>query len=290
VTDIWAGLAAPPPAPALLLAAFLVDLVIPRASAKPDDRALAPFAALRRRLDRPGRSERALKVRGGLVAGLAVVVLGAGGAALGRALATLPYGWTAELLVVAALLGMRAPLDAARRAIEALGSGAHGSQTQPLTRIALDRLGARFVEGPAASVFWFVALGLGGFGLGGLGLAAAARLAGALAAGAPEAPFSRGLLGVGRWVLAPAGWLGGLALAPAALAAPGGRPLGALRGALGRPVGPLAGARALAGALGRPSDAAVEPSDLKRGALVYGLGCLVLGAFAALSLPLALGR
>jgi hypothetical protein len=283
VTDIWAGLASPPPAPALLLAALLLDLVVPRASAKPDERALAPLATLRRRLDRPGRSERALRVRGGLVAGLALVLLGAGGAALGRVLVALPYGWTAELLAVAALVGVRAPLDAARRAIEALGSGAQGARTEPLTRIALDRLGARFVEGPAASFLWFLALGLGG-----LGLAAAARLAGALAAVAPETPFSRGLLAVSRWVLAPAAWLGGVALAPAALAAPGGRPFGALAGAFGRPVGPLAGSRALGRALGCGPGTTVVPADLKRGALLYGLGCLVLVALAALSLPLTL--
>jgi len=276
ITSFVTLLGMAPPLPLLLIGALLLDMLIKRGSAKASGTALAPLEALRKRLDRSGRGEGALRIRGTIV-GVIAVVCGAGATAfLGRLLAGVPFGWLGELAALAALMGARAPLDAVRRAIVALAGGSQGVRAEPLARIALERLGNRFVDGPAAIFGWLLLLGPAG-----LGVATAGRLAGALAQGTPEAPFSRGLIGVHRLVMAPAAWVAALALLPANLALPRGRPVAMLVAGSGSPMGAAAGGRALAAGIGC-AKGPVAPSDLQRGALLYGLGCVALVALVAL--------
>lgn len=262
--------------PLLLIGALLLDMLVKRGSARASDKTLAPLAALRKRLDRSRRGEAALRTRGTIVGAMAVVIAAGALFLLGRLLAGVPFGWLAELAMLAALMGARAPLDAMRRAIIALAGGSQGPRAEPLARIALERLGHRFVDGPAAVFGWLLLLGLPG-----LGVATAGRLAGALAAGAPEAPFSRGLIRVHRLVMAPAAWVAALALLPASLAMSRGHPLAMLAAATSRPVGASAGGRALAAGIGC-AKGTVAPADLQRAALLYGLGCVTLVALVAL--------
>ena len=126
------------------------------------------------RLDRLGRSEAVLAVRGGLL----VLVIAGSAAAAGAVLtavlsldAPLRLG---EALVLASCLHLRKPMDAAalgaRRldggdaagAAAAFGAGTRALDEHAVARFAIERLSAEVARGVAAPLFWYLVLGLAG--------------------------------------------------------------------------------------------------------------------------------
>jgi adenosylcobinamide-phosphate synthase len=136
------------------------------------------IAALDRRLNRPERGERALRVRGLLLA--AGVTLGAAGvgaiiAFLARAI---PHAWLAEVFLAATLLAQRGlfqhvddvaraledgGLEAGRYAVSRIvGRDPQSLDAHGVARAAIESLAENFADAVVAPVFWYLLLGLPG--------------------------------------------------------------------------------------------------------------------------------
>jgi adenosylcobinamide-phosphate synthase len=133
---------------------------------------------LERRLNRPERSDRARRWRGGLMA-VGLIALGVVVGGLISAIAhTLPYVWLAELFLVATLLAQRSlfdhvhdvavalqknGLEAGRYAVSRLvGRDPNALDGHGVARAAIESLAENFSDAVVAPVFWYLVLGLPG--------------------------------------------------------------------------------------------------------------------------------
>jgi len=283
-------------------------------------------AELDRRLNRPGRGERTLAVRGAIAVALLVLPPVAVAAYLQTEAATVAWGWVLHLGVLLILLGagrlyrrVRAVgrgletgrPEAARRALAALCRRDVGEMDDfTVARTAIEAGADGFVRRCAAPVLWYLIGGLPGAAL-------------AWSAGGIAVILGRPGPGGGRfaWIATrldnglawlPDG-LAALLIAAAALVAPGANPWRAARGAFRRtPATGTAGERlraraALAGAfdlsLGGPARidgrsrpvpwigdgrARVGPVEIRQTLLLLATACLILsGLLAAVLLGLA---
>ncbi|MGE5502969.1 MAG: adenosylcobinamide-phosphate synthase CbiB [Actinomycetota bacterium] len=136
------------------------------------------IAGLDRRLNRPERGPRALKLRGMLLA----LGLTTGAAAVGAVVAFLaraiPHGWLAEVVLTATLLAQRGlfqhvddvaraledgGLEAGRFAVSRIvGRDPASLDAHGVARAAIESLAENFADGVVAPVFWYVLFGLPG--------------------------------------------------------------------------------------------------------------------------------
>ncbi len=309
---------------ALVLDAYVGDLpLVFRLAPHPLALMARVSRAAERRLNRANRSPETRRARGGLAVGVLAAAAAAAGWAVEALADIVPFGWIAELVVIAALLAQResylgarlvaraleaGDMKTARGALEGLARGSGAGDAYGLARGAIAGLGLRFSDRVVAPVFWFALLGLPGmlaFRMVDLFDATmTARLPRTRAFGAAARRLDDGL------ELVPAR-LAGLLLALAALFVPRARPAAAFRIMLrdarrhrsvnaGWPVAAMAGALDLAldgarrdgAAKARPpwlgdGRARAGPDDLRRGLFLFAVACLIDAALVGL---LALGR
>ncbi len=175
---------------------------------------------LQARLDRPGRSAKALTVRGACLAGLTLAAALAAGALLGLFTRHYPFAWAVELLLLFAALRLRRSHRSAQLILADLEREAPEAARERLARLAapdlspgllerlpraglavtaLTALERRFVDAAVAPALWFALLGLPGL----LGWMAAQRTALTLDGPAVAEPGALGSRAFGR----PAGLL-----------------------------------------------------------------------------------
>lgn len=273
-------------------------------------------AALGSRLDRRERGRRALLVRGAIVTLFVCALAGGAGVLIAAAMAPYPYGWTADIALVALLVTQRGAygdaartmrtltrdgLAAARDRVAALHGGiVSGLDDHGVCRALAEHLARSFGRRVVGPVFWYLLLGLPGL------LTYAAILAGAEAL-AHDAAQRAGFGWTALRLEAAASWLpgriAGVLMAVAAVFAPTARPFRAFRimAAQGRRLGPAGfgwPAAALAGALsleiagpnaidGRPSPwvgegtARATARDARRALLLFAYACVLHGAVLA---------
>lgn len=168
--------------------------------------------SLQRRLDRPQRGARALRLRGLLVAGLLPLGALAAGLLLGLFTRHYPFAWTLELLLLFAALRLRRSHRLGRLVLVALDHGREQAARDALARLAAvdlapgavealpagglavtaaGMLERRLADAAVAPALWFVLLGLPGLFAWVAVQRAALVLAGPRVAGAPESPFGR---------------------------------------------------------------------------------------------------
>ena len=174
----WA--AGPEPA-LLLLAALILDGLLPdRFGLVPHPVRLigAAIGWADRRLNRPRRSEAARIIRGALVVVALSVLALAFGWAFERIARGVPFGWVAELGLVAVFLAQRSLFDhvravarplarrdlaAARAAVShVVGRDPKSLDAHGVARAAIESLAENFADAVVAPVFWYLLLGLPG--------------------------------------------------------------------------------------------------------------------------------
>lgn len=133
---------------------------------------------LDRKLNRPARGERALLVRG-IVVALTLTLAAAGvGVALTAIAGAIPYGWLIELLLVAVMLAQRDLFDHVRRVARALsreglvggrkavshivGRDVEALDEHGVARAAVETCVESYGDGVVAPAFWYLVLGLPG--------------------------------------------------------------------------------------------------------------------------------
>ncbi len=168
----------------LLLVALAIDmflgLVPGLAKLLPDRLSIlaSPARFLDARLNRAGRSEANLLLRGAVVTLLVVALAAAAGFAVAWAGRALPYGWALELVALLLVVTMRHAFADLRRGLRAAGSddlaAGHALVSRALGRdsSALDRYGVaravielgavRFARRAVVPAFWFLLLGFPG--------------------------------------------------------------------------------------------------------------------------------
>ncbi len=286
---------------ALAIEAYLGELPL-RLRWLPNPR--AAFArlvgGLARRLDRPERGARTLRIRG------AVVTLALAAAAL--ALAWLvqwltrhyPLAWVFEVGLLALLLAQRSTWSRAAAVAAALQAGSPIRAREALRRFAgaglepdapdglgpsevveavMAALGRRFARGLLGPIFWYVLLGLPGLFL----QQGVQVMAMGLEVGQGES--RAGVFGLAARALDRAlallpDYLAGLILAAAAAFVPGGQPLAALGPA-------LKGRASAAGALSAALAALPASARLRPALAIFAVACLIDAGLIAL---LALAR
>lgn len=178
---------------------------------------------LQRRLDRPQRGARALRVRGLLVAGLLLIGALAAGLLVGLFTRHYPFAWALELLLLVGALRLRRSHRLGRLVLVALDHGNAQAARDALGRLAAVDLAPAAVEALPASglavtaagmlerrladaavapAAWFALLGLPGLFAWVAVQRAALLLAGPRVAGPPASPFGRpaaALLAALRW-------------------------------------------------------------------------------------------
>lgn len=289
---IWA---AGPPTAALILAALVLEAALPL------HRLTAPLRLgldalareIGRRLDRARRGERTRALRGFLFVIVFVGAAAAVGWFLWRLLKPVPYGWVGELVLLALVMGARAPIAAARGATRRLsGHPASGEDRHAVARGAVEGLATGVARGVIGVMLWYAVLGLAG--------AFAYRMAGLLAhasgSGTRGDAFALAVVRFEAAASAIPAFLAHIALAIAAVATPGASADKALRTAArdwrkhpglvdGWPVGAAAGALGLS--LGKPGAwigdgrARAEAGDVGRARILYLAACLVAAIPAA---------
>jgi adenosylcobinamide-phosphate synthase len=133
---------------------------------------------LDRRLNRISRSSASRRLRGGFTVLLVVGLAAAAGWALGRWAEETPWGWTAELLLVAVLIAQRDLFDHVRRVRRGLVTGGIAGgraavsmivgrdpdslDEHGVARAAIESLAENFSDGVVAPVCWYLAFGPAG--------------------------------------------------------------------------------------------------------------------------------
>src|SRR6185369_13546123 len=132
---------------------------------------------LERRLNRPQRSAADRRVRGMLLAGVAILASAALGAVVSIATRRVVWGWPIEVFLVAVLLAQRSLYDhvravalgldqniaAARAAVSHIvGRDPQSLDEHGVSRAAIESLFENFSDGVIAPAFWYVVAGLPG--------------------------------------------------------------------------------------------------------------------------------
>ncbi|MDA8232073.1 MAG: adenosylcobinamide-phosphate synthase CbiB [Magnetospirillum sp.] len=136
------------------------------------------IAALDHRLNRPERSEADRRARGILVAMLVPLAAAAVGGAVAFAGRTVPHLWLAEVFLAATMLAQRSlfehvhdvaralqtgGLEAGRHAVSRIvGRDPQSLDVHGVARAAIESLAENFSDAVVAPVFWYSALGLPG--------------------------------------------------------------------------------------------------------------------------------
>lgn len=308
----------------ILLAAMAIDAVIgdPPAFYRivPHPSALIGrlIGGLDRRLNRPSRDARTLRLRGSIVVALVVAVAALVGLAIIIVTRRASWGWAVEALIAAVLLAQRSLYDHVRAVAAALETGGlaagreavrHivGRDPQRLdehgvARAGVESLAENFGDGVVAPVFWYVLLGLPG-----MFACKAVNTLDSMIGHRTERHLHFGFVAarLDTAVNFVPARLAGLLLSLAALIAPGCKPWTALRIMLrdaakhrsvnaGWPEGAMAGALGLALAGPRvyggervedawigDGRARAEPADIRRALYVYVVACLLLAGLVA---------
>jgi adenosylcobinamide-phosphate synthase len=308
----------------ILLAAMAIDAVI---GDPPGFYRIVPHpvaligrlvGGLDRRLNRPARDARTLRLRGAVVVALVVGVAALVGWALIVLTRRASWGWAVEALAAAVLLAQRSLHDHVRAVALALETGGlvagreavrHIVGREPrsldehgVARAGVESLAENFGDGVVAPVFWYVLLGLPGMlackAVNTLDSMIGHRTERHLHFGFAAARLDTAV----NYVPAR---LAGVLICIAALIAPGCKPWTALRVMLrdaakhrsvnaGWPEGAMAGALGLALAGPRvyggervedawigDGRARVEPADIRRALYVHVVACLLLAGLVA---------
>jgi adenosylcobinamide-phosphate synthase len=313
---------------AVLLAALLLDAVLAgipglrQAFRVPEAALGAMMSWFDRRLNRARRSVASRVVRGTVGVLIIATLAFAAGYLIADLARSAPYGWIAEIVVVAALLAQRSAFDAARRVARMLKTRGVEVGRETLARSAPYDTGAldenavargaiegcaeRFCDGVIGPALWYLVLGLPGIFVY-RAISAAARRVG------HATPHYAAFGAATTWLdklanIAPAP-VAGMILTIAAAFVPGANPLRALstmardsrnRGAPGAGWTESAVAGALGLSLAGPrryrgevvrgpwigdGRARATPADITRAVYLFAVACLIaIGLTAALTL------
>ena len=175
----WDTLIHGPPAPAALLIAIVLDIVVgdPRWLPHPVRLIGALVAFLDARLNRERFGESGRAVRGALAAALVAGASAAAGWFVTDFAGRHEWGWLAELALVTLLLAQRDMIDHGIRVVGALGAGVEpgraavrhivGRDVRALdehgvARAAIESCAESYADGVVAPIFWYLLLGLPG--------------------------------------------------------------------------------------------------------------------------------
>ena len=288
---------------ALAIEAYIGDRPIFGRWTRAPRRAAAALAhGLDRRLNRPQRGPRALRIRGWIaVLFIALIAL-----ALGW-LVTLftrhyPFGWILEVLFLVTVVAQRSSWLRATAVVQALEGGGLVAAREALRRLPAERisaaeleqmdgqaltvgtmagLGARLAGDLVAPTFWYIVLGLPGVFL---------QQAIRIAAAAPKAegkagasPYGAAALRCDRILFYLPDWIAGLLVALGAIFVPHCKPGAALDALPGSPLRAEAGLAAALGFTGEEPGARETPQKalLDRALFLFPLACLINAGLVA---------